>query len=125
MSSPQILKKPSTIEQLQIESTAHFGRKPCRWQSEVAFQLLHKKTLVSISATGSGKSFIFWLPMPYENGLTLIIVPLKSLGQQLADESSRRGFRAVSVTAEVLGDSPRLLEVGPFIGIGPMLTSVP
>jgi len=73
----------------------------------VAFQLLHKKTLVSISATG------------------LIIVPLKSLGQQLADDSSRQGFRAVSVTAEVLGDSPRLLEVGPFIGSGPMLTSVP
>ena len=74
--------------------------------------MLHEKMLVSISATGSGKSFIFWLPMPYENGLTIIIVPLKSLGQQLADESSQRGFHAVSVTAEVLGDSPGLLEVG-------------
>jgi len=66
---------------------------------------------VSISATGSGKSLTFWLPMPYENGLTLIIVPLKNLGQQLADESSWRGFHAVSITRELLGMSPTMFEV--------------
>src|SRR5258708_39112340 len=103
MSATQIPKKPCTVEQLQTESTTHFGRKPCQWQREVGFQLLHEKTLVSISANGSGKSFIFWLPMPYEKGLTIIIVPLKTLGQQLADESSQEGFHAESVTAKLLG----------------------
>jgi len=60
---------------------------------------------------GSGKSYIFWLPMHYENGITIIIVLLKNLGQQLADESSWRGFQGVSVTAETLGESPGLLKV--------------
>src|SRR5260370_3975318 len=38
---------------------------------------------------------MFWLPMYYKNGLTIIIVPLKNLRQQLADESSQQGFCAV------------------------------
>ena len=73
--------------------------------------MLQGKTLVSISTTGSGKSYIFWLPMPYEDRMTIIIVPLKNLGQQLADEFSQRGFTAMSVTAEILGESPNLLMV--------------
>ncbi|KAF8313728.1 P-loop containing nucleoside triphosphate hydrolase protein, partial [Cantharellus anzutake] len=108
--TPPFPAKPHTAEQLQLDSTSHFGQRPCRWQSDIAFQLVHRRNLVSISATGSGKSFIFWLPMLYENGLTIIVVPLKNLGQQLADESSRRGFCTVSVTAELLGESLTLLE---------------
>ena len=80
---------PMTVEQLQNECAVHFHQRPCRWQSEIAFQLVQGKTLISISATGSGKSFVFWLPMYYENELTIIIVPLKNLGQQLTDESSQ------------------------------------
>ena len=49
--------------------------------------------------------------MQYEKGITLIIVPLKTLSQQLADESSCEGFWGVSVTAELLGESPNLLDV--------------
>ncbi|KAF8317295.1 P-loop containing nucleoside triphosphate hydrolase protein [Cantharellus anzutake] len=94
--TPPFPAKPHTAEQLQLDSTSRFGQRPCRWQSDIAFQLVHRRNLVSISATGSGKSFIFWLPMLYENGLTIIVVPLKNLGQQLADESSWRGFCAVS-----------------------------
>jgi len=47
---------PTTIHQLQEECHSFFGWQPCRWQSEIAFKLLQKKSLVSISATGSGKS---------------------------------------------------------------------
>ena len=49
--------------------------------------------------------------MHYEDGMTIIIVPLKNLGQQLADESSQRGFTAMLVTAEILGELPNLLKV--------------
>src|SRR5260370_29344370 len=104
-------EKPCTVQQLQHESASRFGQQPCQWQSEIGFQLVHKKNLVSISAMGSGKSLTFWLPMPYENGLTLIIVPLKNLGQQLADKSSQRGFHAISITRELLGMSPTMFEV--------------
>ncbi len=102
---------PETIGQLQEECFRSFGWQPCRWQSAIAFELLQKRTLVSISATGSGKSRVFWLPMRYEKGMSIITVPLKSLGQQLADESSWEGFRGVSVTAELLGESPNLLAI--------------
>src|SRR5258708_5441020 len=102
----------TTISQLQEECHSFFfGWQLCRWQSEIAFKLLQKKSLVSISATGSGKSCVFWLPMQYEKGITLIIVPLKTLSQQLADKSSCEGFQGVSVTAELLGESPILLDV--------------
>src|SRR5260370_42682596 len=83
------------VEQLQVECAGHFHQRPCQWQLEIAFQLVQGKTLVSISATGSGKSYMFCLPMYYKNGLTIIIVPLKNLRQQLADESSQQGFCAV------------------------------
>ena len=88
-----------------------FGQRPCQWQSEIALELINKKSLVSISATGSGKSFVFWLPMPYENGLTLMVILLKTLGRQLAEESCQRGSHAVSVTVELLGELPMLIEV--------------
>ena len=103
--------RPSTIQEIQLDGEKCFGQRPCCWQSEIALHLVNGESLVSISATGSGKSFLFWLPMPYEDGLTLIIVPLKTLGQQLADESSRRGFRAVSVTAELLGETLTVLDI--------------
>src|SRR5260221_7619370 len=102
---------PKTVEQLQNECADHFHQRPCQWQSEIAFKLVKGKMLVSISATGSGKSYVFWLPMYYESGLTIIIVPLKNLGQQLTDESSQRGFWGVSMTAKILGESPNLLKV--------------
>src|SRR5260370_11820175 len=103
--------QPRTVEQLQNECADHFHQRPCQWQSEIAFQLVQGKTMASISATGSGKSYVFWLPMYYENGLTIIIIPLKNLGQQLADESSWQGFCTMNITAEVLGVSPGLLKV--------------
>ena len=109
--TPVLLERPHTAEQLQLEGMSCFGQRPCQWQSEIAFQLTSGENMVSISAMGSGKSFIFWLPMLYEVGLTLIIVLLKNLGQQLANESSWKGFCAVSITAELLGASPALLEV--------------
>ena len=43
--------------------------------------------------------------------MSIIIVPLEGLGQQLADESSQEGFCGVSVTAELLGESPNLLAI--------------
>jgi len=71
----------------------------------------NKKNYVVTAATGSGKTFTFWVPKLYEMGLTIIIVPLKMLGEQLAKESSMAGFKAVNVTAKSLGDSLELIKV--------------
>ncbi|KAF8328526.1 P-loop containing nucleoside triphosphate hydrolase protein, partial [Cantharellus anzutake] len=82
----------------------------CIWQCMVALSLLAKRNVVSISATGSGKTMTFWLPMLREKGITFIVTPLKSLGSQLSDESIKKGFPSVSITAELLGEKPGLVK---------------
>ncbi|KAF8340422.1 P-loop containing nucleoside triphosphate hydrolase protein, partial [Cantharellus anzutake] len=113
--------KPTTVEGLQHECSEYFGWRPCRWQSEVAFNLVGRANQISISSTGSGKSRVFWLPMIYESGLTIIVVPLKSLGQQLADESSREGFHAIS---EIRKSAFRTVVLSPEISVDPRFMKI-
>lgn len=53
------------------------GTKP--FQDRVLQRVFDGKHVLGISATGSGKSFCFWLPALLKPGLTLIICPLRSL----------------------------------------------
>lgn len=53
------------------------GTKP--FQDRVLQRLFDRQHVLGISATGSGKSFCFWLPALLTPGLTLIICPLRSL----------------------------------------------
>ncbi len=101
-----------TIEDIQNDSEHFLCFRACIWQARVALELLSKqKNYVVTAATGSGKTFTFWVPKLYKMGLTIIIVPLKMLGEQLAEESSMAGFKAVNVTAKSLGDSLELIKV--------------
>src|SRR5260221_13482340 len=109
MASSALLE--SDIRKLQDESEARFHVHACIWQCRVALRLLAKKSIVSISAMGSGKTMTFWLPMLHEEGITFIVTPLKSLGSQLSDESIQKGIPSVSITAELLGENPRLIKV--------------
>ncbi len=103
-----------TVEDIQNDSEQLLHFHTCVWQARVALELLSKKKhYVAMAATRSGKTFVFWLPKLYEKGLTIIVVPLKVLGEQLAEESSISGFKAVNVTSESLGDSPDLIKVPP------------
>ena len=103
-----------TIEDIQNDSEHLLCFHACKWQARVALQLLSKKRhYVTTSATGSGKTFVFWLPKLYENGLTIIVIPLKILGEQLAEESCMAGFNAMNITSETLGDSLALIKVEP------------
>lgn len=53
------------------------GTKP--FQDRVLQRVFSGKNVLGISATGSGKSFCFWLPALLKPGLTLVIPPLRSL----------------------------------------------
>ena len=53
------------------------GTKP--FQDRVLQRVLNRQHVLGISATGSGKSFCFWLPALLKPCLTLIICPLRSL----------------------------------------------
>ena len=101
----------SDIKGLQDESKAQFHVCTCIWQCMVALSLLAKRNVVSILAMGSGKTMTFWLPMLHEKGITFIVTPLKSLGSQLSNESVKKGFPSMSITAELLGEKPGLVKV--------------
>lgn len=50
-----------------------------RFQDRVLQRIFDGKNVLGIAATGSGKSFCFWLPALLKPGLTLVIAPLRSL----------------------------------------------
>ena len=64
------------------------------------------QVVVSTAATGAGKTLTFWLPLLVEKkkkkGTTFIIVPLKDLGQQMADDAALFGLSAFNATSETL-----------------------
>lgn len=49
------------------------------FQDKVLQRLFNGEDTLGISATGSGKSFCFWLPSLLKPGLTIVIAPLRSL----------------------------------------------
>lgn len=104
---PSAARTPSlpSVWDIKALATQKLGFPPCRWQLELAQALLKREQQVifSTAATCAGKSVTFWLPLLYErNGVTFVIVPLKQLGQQLADDAASYGFSSINVTREVL-----------------------
>ena len=69
------------------------------------------QVVVSTAATGAGKTLTFWLPLLVEKkkkkGTTFIIVPLKDLGQQMADDAALFGLSAFNATV-TSGSDPHI-----------------
>jgi len=49
------------------------------FQTKILQRVLNGENVLGVSATGSGKSFCFWLPALLKPGLMLVIAPLRSL----------------------------------------------
>lgn len=82
------------------------GKRPCWFQIQVAQALyLRQKDVVGISATGSGKTLSFWIPliMALEEGkdvTTIVVTPLNLLGKQNVADLEGAGISAVAISAE-------------------------
>ena len=77
------------------------GLHACQWQLDLCCMVLSKehKVMISTAATGAGKSITFWLPLLFETGyIIFIVVPLKDLGQQLANQAASYGFSSINFT---------------------------
>ena len=76
------------------------------FQAEIAKYLLWhpKKNLVSTAATGTGKTYTFFLPALYEEkkSVTFIIVPLKKLGDQHQESAMSLGLMAIALEAKTI-----------------------
>jgi ATP-dependent DNA helicase RecQ len=79
-----------------------FCHRPCLWQIRVVQALLkNDKDVASISATGSGKTLTFWMPLLFmPDGIQIVVTPLNILGKQNVDTLAKVGINAVSVTAD-------------------------
>lgn len=105
--------KLPTIAEIQALSEEKLGAKACIWQAEVCQALLGGQPIVlSTAATGAGKTMTFWLPMLYEeSGISVIVVPLKDLGDQLASQASSLGMTSVSIKRETLQEDNDVVKV--------------
>lgn len=90
------------LSQIRDNVALRFGYRPCLWQIRVVQAILkHDKDVISISATGSGKSLTFWMPLLFvPEGIQLVITPLNILGQQNVDTLAKVGISGISITAE-------------------------
>ncbi|KAH7918225.1 P-loop containing nucleoside triphosphate hydrolase protein [Leucogyrophana mollusca] len=78
---------------------------PCLWQLRSACAQLEKKDVITISPTGSGKTMTFWIPMLFnDNGIMIIITPLRILGEKNEAEAQMYGMTAINLTAETATD---------------------
>jgi superfamily II DNA helicase RecQ len=78
------------------------GYRPCLWQICVVEAILrHDKDIISIAATGSGKTLTFWMPLLFnKDGIQVVITPLNILGKQNVESLKAMGIQGITVTAE-------------------------
>jgi len=71
-----------------------FGYRPCLWQIRVVQALLkNDNDIVSILATGSGKSPTFWMPLLFiPEAVQIVITPLNILGRQNVETLGKVGM---------------------------------
>ena len=63
--------------------------------------LKHDKDIISIVATGSGKTLTFWMPLLFKkDGIQIVITPLNILGKQNVKSLVKMGIQGITVTAE-------------------------
>ncbi|KDQ16393.1 hypothetical protein BOTBODRAFT_107434 [Botryobasidium botryosum FD-172 SS1] len=86
-----------TYNDIISETRKIFNKKPCLPQVMACDLQLKCKHVISILPTGSGKTLTFWMYFIWiKTGITLIISPLKSLGDQ---HSSAQELRALGIQA--------------------------
>ena len=88
-----------SLDEIRDKSLQVLGRRPCLWQCRVAqAQLRGDRDIVCISATGSGKTLTFWIPLLFRpQGIQIVITPLNLLGSQNSSELQRLGINAIAL----------------------------
>ena len=101
LETAQAKKLPSHNE-IRQKTFEQFGFVPCLWQIRVVEAILkHDHDVLSIAATGSGKTLTFWMPLLFhERGIQIVISPLNLLGKQNVDDLTAKYINAIAVTAK-------------------------
>ena len=89
-------------EEIRQKTFETFGFYPCLWQIRVVEAILkHDRDVISIAATGSGKTLTFWMPLLcHKGGIQMVVTPLNLLGTLNVDDLVSKGFTAIAISAE-------------------------
>jgi superfamily II DNA helicase RecQ len=93
---------PESDEAVQLERQVEdkIGIRPCLWQIKVVRMILEQWDVIEIAATGSGKSLPYWMALLFiENGIVVLVTPLKLLGKQFVEVLEKNDLSAISMTA--------------------------
>ena|ERR1700720_2816440 len=101
LGSAEPWKAPS-YEEIRQKTFEAFGFYPCLWQIRVVEAILkHDRDVISIAATGSGKTLTFWMPLLFhKGGVQMVVTPLNLLGTVNVDDLVSKGFTAIAISAE-------------------------
>ena len=101
LGSAEPWKAPS-YEEIRQKTFEAFGFYPCLWQICVVEAILkHDRDVISIAATGSGKTLTFWMPLLFhKGGVQMVVTPLNLLGTVNVDDLVSKGFTAIAISAE-------------------------
>jgi superfamily II DNA/RNA helicase len=75
------LPKTSTPSFAEIQKKTYeiLGYRPCLWQIRVVEAILkHDKDIITIAATGSGKTLTFWMPLLFKKDGIQIVITLST-----------------------------------------------
>jgi hypothetical protein len=95
--------KPSipSFNELCTKTEEIFNKKPCFFQCRLGTAQLEGHNIISIAATGSGKTLSYLITLPFSGGKIIILVSaLNVLGEQFVAETGKAGYPAISVTAK-------------------------
>lgn len=91
---------PESDEDVQNDVESKTGIRPCLWQIAVVRLILKQQDVITVAATGSGKSLTYWMALLYiKYGIVLLVTPLKLLGKQFVEVLTGNKITAVSMTA--------------------------
>ncbi|KAJ7207018.1 hypothetical protein C8J57DRAFT_1727419 [Mycena rebaudengoi] len=90
------------LSEIRDKIEAVFGYRPCLWQIKVVRAILKRdRDVVSIAATGSGKTLTFWMPLLFiPDGIQIVVTSLNILGKQNVDSLAKVGISAITITAD-------------------------
>ena len=117
MAFPNRHSLPPSISDIRTKTNVHFGVHPCLWQAQVVLSILKRSgDVVSIAATGEGKTLTFWMPLLFSDGIQLVISPLNILLEQNVSDLGKLSVSAVGIYADTATN--KIFKVGVLYNLG-------
>ena len=100
LSRPLEHTMPESDEDVQNDVESKTGIWPCLWQIAVVRLILEQQDVITVAATGSGKSLTYWMALLYiKYGIVLLVTPLRLLRKQFVGILTGNKITTVSMTA--------------------------